>query len=59
MKTVAIFPRMVFFVSAAAVTTSFFLLSLIRIPKDDEYHRPSLADLEEPESSGVSVQERT
>ena len=59
MKTVAIFPRMVFPVSAAAVTTSFFLRSLIRIPKDDEYHRQSLGDLEEPGSSDASAQERT
>ena len=48
-KTVAIFPRMVFFVSVVVISTAYCLLSLIRIPKDDEYHRRSLAgaDLEE------------
>ncbi|KAF8808993.1 MFS general substrate transporter [Phlegmacium glaucopus] len=62
-KTVAIYPRMVFFVSVAAVSISFCLLSLVRIPKDDKYHRQSLADLEEPgsneESSTSRVQEST
>ena len=64
-KTVAIFPRMVFFVSVAALSTSYCLLSLIKIPKDDEleYHRQNLADLEESglneELSDSSAQDRT
>lgn len=62
-KTVAIFPRMVFFVSVAAISISYCLLSFVRIPKDDEYHRQSLVqvDLEEEgsneESSASRVQE--
>ena len=45
-KTVDIYPRMVFSVSVAAISTSYCLLSLIRIPKDDEldYHGQNLAD---------------
>ena len=43
-KTVDIYPRMVFFVSVAAICTSYCLLSLIRIPKDDKYHPQNLAD---------------
>ena len=50
-KTVAIYPPMVFFVFAAAISTSFCILSFIRIPKGDEYHRQYLADLEESESN--------
>ena len=46
--TVAIYPRMVFFVSVAVISTSYCLLSLVRLPKDDEYHRESPIDVEEP-----------
>jgi hypothetical protein len=62
-KTVAYYPRMVFFISVAAISTSYCLMSLIRIPKDDEYHRQNLADLEESElneeSSTTRAQEST
>ena len=64
-KTVAIFPSMVFFVSVATISTSYCLLSLIRLPKDDEleYHRQSFVDLEESgsneELSASRPQERT
>lgn len=57
-NTVAIYPRMVFFVSVAALSTSYCLLSLVRLPKDNEYHRQSLADLEEPESNEESSTSR-
>jgi len=57
-KTVAICPRMVFFVSFAALSTSFCLLSIIRLPKDDEYHRQYLADLEQSESNEESSTSR-
>ena len=62
-KTVAVYPRMVFFVSVAVISTSYCLLSLVRIPKDDEYLRQNLADLEESgsneESSTSTAQENT
>ena len=59
MKTVAIFPRMVFFVSVAAISTSYCLLSFIRIPKDDEleYHGQNLADADLEESGSSDVQD--
>ncbi|KDR68702.1 hypothetical protein GALMADRAFT_256506 [Galerina marginata CBS 339.88] len=50
MKTVATYPRTIFFVAVAAVTVSFFLLSFVRLPKESDYLRQSLADLEEPDS---------
>ena len=43
-RTVAIYPPMVFFVFASAIFISLCLLSFIRIPKGDEYHRQYLAD---------------
>jgi len=50
-RTVAIYPPMIFFVFTAALSTSFCILGLIRIPKGDEYHRQYLADIEESESN--------
>ena len=62
-KTVAIYPRMIFFVILVPIFTSYCLLSLIRIPKDDEYHRQDVADLEvsgsNEESSTSRAQEST
>ncbi|KDR73681.1 hypothetical protein GALMADRAFT_251462 [Galerina marginata CBS 339.88] len=49
MKTVATYPRTIFFVTVATVVVSFFLLSFVRLPKESDYRRESLADLEEPE----------
>ena len=49
-KTVAIYPRMVFFVSVAAISTSYCFLSLIRIPKDEKYHPQNFADADLEES---------
>lgn len=57
--TVAIYPPMVFFVFAAAIFTSFCILSFIRIPKgEEEYHRQYFADLEESESNEGSSASR-
>ena len=50
-RTVAIYPPMFFFVFTFALSTSFCILSFIRIPKGDEYHRQYLADIEESESN--------
>ena len=62
-RTVAIYPPMIFFVFASAIFISFCLLSFIRIPKGDEYHRQYLADHVESgsneESSTSRVQEST
>jgi len=49
---------MVFFVSVAAVSISFCLMSLVRIPKDDEYRQQSLDDLEGTESNEESFTSR-
>ena len=57
-RTVAIYPPMVFFVFATAISISFCILSFIRIPKGDEYHRQYLADLEESESHEESSTSR-
>jgi hypothetical protein len=57
-RTVAIYPPMVFFVFAVAISISFGILSFIRIPKGDEYHRQYLADLEESESNEESSSSR-
>ncbi|KAF8969597.1 major facilitator superfamily domain-containing protein [Flammula alnicola] len=66
MKTVATYPRTIFFVSVATVTISFFFLSLIRLPKEKDYRRERFADLEEvgpasepQESLTMRVQEGT
>ena len=50
-RTVAIYPPMFFFVFTVALSTAFCILSFIRIPKGDEYHRQYLADIEESESN--------
>ncbi|KDR73680.1 hypothetical protein GALMADRAFT_251460 [Galerina marginata CBS 339.88] len=50
MKTVATFPRTIFFVSVASVAVSFVLLSLVRLPKESNNRRESYADPEEPGS---------
>lgn len=52
MKTVATFPRAIFFVSVGTIAISFVLLSFVRLPKDD---RESLStDVEETESSALA-----
>ncbi|KAF8163650.1 major facilitator superfamily domain-containing protein [Crassisporium funariophilum] len=51
MKTVASYPRTIFFVSVGTITISFFLLCLVKVPKDSEYRRQSVDDLEEPGSN--------
>jgi len=48
MKTVAMYPPAIFFVSAASVSVSLVLLSFVRLPNASEYHRQGLLDLEEP-----------
>ena len=64
-RTVAIYPPMVFFAFAFAIFISLCLLSFIRIPKGEEYHRQYLADLRvesgsnEEESSTSTPEENT
>ena len=57
-RTVVIYPPMIFFAFAAAISTSFCILSFIRIPKGEEYHRQYLTDLEESESNEESSTRR-
>jgi ParB-like chromosome segregation protein Spo0J len=59
MKTVATYPRTIFFVTVATVSISLVLLSFVRLPNASEYHRQGLLDLEEPTSDADRVQERT
>ncbi|KAF4615419.1 hypothetical protein D9613_002574 [Agrocybe pediades] len=47
MKTVATYSRAIFFVSVISLIISFICLSFVRLPKESDYRRESLADLEE------------
>ncbi|KAH9484438.1 putative membrane protein [Psilocybe cubensis] len=47
-KTVTFFPAAIFYLTTFSVTISFILLALVRVPKESEYRRESIADLEEP-----------
>jgi MFS family permease len=62
-KTVAIFPRAIFFVSVFSVVVAYIFMNLVRLPKDHELKRQSTVDLEEEasalESAHVHAQEET
>ena len=47
MKTVATYPRTIFWVSVATVTTSFILINFVRLPSEREYRQENMTDLEE------------
>ncbi|PPQ91426.1 hypothetical protein CVT25_014314 [Psilocybe cyanescens] len=50
-NTVNFFPSAIFYVTTFSVSASFILLAFVRLPKESDYRRESLADLEEPSSS--------
>ncbi|KAF5330575.1 hypothetical protein D9619_005275 [Psilocybe cf. subviscida] len=59
MKTVAIFPRAIFFVTVSSIVVCYIFLNLVRLPKDRELRRQSMADPEEEASTHEHVQEET
>lgn len=59
MKTVAIFPRTIFFFTVLSIVVSYIFLNLVRLPKDRELRRQSTLDLEEEASAHGHGQEET
>ena len=57
-RMVAIYPPMIFFAFATAISTSFCILSFIKISKGKEYYRQYLTDLEESELNKESSTRR-
>lgn len=59
MKTVAVYPAAIFFVSFGSVFISLVLFGFVRLSKKNDVHRESVADLEEPTradaDSGIRV----
>ncbi|CAA7270975.1 unnamed protein product [Cyclocybe aegerita] len=54
MKTVATFPRTIFFVTVATLCISFLLYAFVRVPGEEEYHRGGATDPEEHSSTSHS-----
>ncbi|KAJ3502515.1 hypothetical protein NLJ89_g8854 [Agrocybe chaxingu] len=54
MKTVATYPRTIFFVTVFTLCISFFLYAFVRLPSEKEYHRGGVADAEEHSSTSHS-----
>lgn len=52
-KTVTFFPSAIFYLTTFSVTVSFILLASVRLPKESDYRRESIADLEEPTNSAT------
>lgn len=59
MKTVATFPRAIFAITVASVVLSFFLFSLVRLPKDRPSSRVTYTDVDAQETGAAHYQEQT
>ena len=59
MKTVATFPRAIFAITVASVVLSFFLFSLVRLPKDKPSSRVTYTDVDADEMGAAHYQEQT